>query len=164
MVAVVLVGGIKPQHEQLSSVQDGTYALGKVHIRSTPTLGGLPNVAFETAGTNSEHCMNNMNSAGLIVHVWLAKKTAPWAQPLYRAKWTKDANNKHVSMIVAVPYIKLPTPSPFLNHILDHYHNNNNRYYHHHHHHHPPPPPPPLPPISSLKHYHPLGSEMKGPI
>ena len=69
MVAVFLVGGIKPQHEQLSSIQDGIYALGKVHIRSTPSLGGFPNVAFETVGMNSEHCMNNMNSAGLTVHV-----------------------------------------------------------------------------------------------
>ena len=58
-----------PLRRQFSPVQDGIYALGKVHIRSTPSLGGFPNVAFETVGMNSEHCMNNMNSAGLTVHV-----------------------------------------------------------------------------------------------
>ena len=31
-----------------SSVQDGIYALGKTHMRSTPTLTSFPNVAFET--------------------------------------------------------------------------------------------------------------------
>ena len=30
------------------SVQDGIYALEKVHMRSTPTLRSIPNVAFET--------------------------------------------------------------------------------------------------------------------
>ena len=32
----------------LSSVQYGTYALGKSHMRSTPSLTSFPNVAFET--------------------------------------------------------------------------------------------------------------------
>ena len=32
---------------QFSSVQDGIYALGKAHIRSTPSLRSFPNVAFE---------------------------------------------------------------------------------------------------------------------
>ena len=31
-----------------SSVQDGIYALGKAHMRSTPSLRSFPNVAFET--------------------------------------------------------------------------------------------------------------------
>ena len=31
-----------------SSVQDGIYALGKSHMRSTPSLTSFPNVAFET--------------------------------------------------------------------------------------------------------------------
>ena len=34
-----------------SSVQDGVCALGKAHMRSTPSLGGFPNVAFETVLT-----------------------------------------------------------------------------------------------------------------
>ena len=34
---------------QLNSVQDGIYALGKAHMRSTPSLGSFsPNFAFET--------------------------------------------------------------------------------------------------------------------
>ena len=33
---------------QVSSVQDGIYALGKAHMRSTPFLGSFPNVACET--------------------------------------------------------------------------------------------------------------------
>ena len=33
---------------QFSSVQDGIYALGKAHMRSTPSLRSFPNVAFET--------------------------------------------------------------------------------------------------------------------
>ena len=33
---------------QFSSFQDGIYALGKAHMRSTPSLGNFPNVAFET--------------------------------------------------------------------------------------------------------------------
>jgi len=33
---------------QFTSVQDGIYALGKAHMRSTPSLRGFPNVAFET--------------------------------------------------------------------------------------------------------------------
>ena len=33
---------------QFSSVQDGIYALGKAHMRSTPSLGSFPNVALET--------------------------------------------------------------------------------------------------------------------
>ena len=33
---------------QFSSVQDGVYALGKAHMRSTPSLGSFPNVALET--------------------------------------------------------------------------------------------------------------------
>ena len=32
----------------LSSVQDGIYVLGKVHMSSTPSLRSLPSVAFET--------------------------------------------------------------------------------------------------------------------
>ena len=32
---------------QFNSVQNGIYALGKAHIRSTPSLRSLPNVAFE---------------------------------------------------------------------------------------------------------------------
>ena len=32
----------------VSSVQDGIYALGKAHMRSTPSLRSFPNVAFET--------------------------------------------------------------------------------------------------------------------
>ena len=31
----------------LSSVQDGSYALGKAHAHSTPSLRSFPNVAFE---------------------------------------------------------------------------------------------------------------------
>ena len=31
---------------QVSSVQDGIYALGKTHIRSTPSLRSFPNVAL----------------------------------------------------------------------------------------------------------------------
>ena len=31
-----------------SSIQDGIYALGKTHMRSTPSLTSFPNVAFET--------------------------------------------------------------------------------------------------------------------
>ena len=33
---------------QFSSAQDGTHALGKAHMRSTPFLRSFPNVAFET--------------------------------------------------------------------------------------------------------------------
>ena len=33
---------------QFSSVQDGIYALGKAHMRSTPSLRNVPNFAFET--------------------------------------------------------------------------------------------------------------------
>ena len=33
---------------QFSSVQDGIYALGKVHMRSIPSFGSFPNVALET--------------------------------------------------------------------------------------------------------------------
>ena len=33
---------------QFSSVQDGIYALGKAHMRSTQSLGSFPKVAFET--------------------------------------------------------------------------------------------------------------------
>ena len=33
---------------QVSSVQEGIYALGKAHMRSTPSVGGFPNVTFET--------------------------------------------------------------------------------------------------------------------
>ena len=33
---------------QFSSVQDGIYALGKAHMRSTPCLRSFPTVAFET--------------------------------------------------------------------------------------------------------------------
>ena len=33
---------------QFSSVQDCIYALGKAHMRSTPSLRSFPNVAFET--------------------------------------------------------------------------------------------------------------------
>ena len=33
---------------QFSSVQDGIYALGKAHMRSTPSLSSFPKVAFET--------------------------------------------------------------------------------------------------------------------
>ena len=36
---------------QLSSVQDGTYALGKAHMCSTPSLRIFPNVAFQN-GSN----------------------------------------------------------------------------------------------------------------
>ena len=32
----------------VSSVEDGIYALGKAHMRSTRSLGSFPNVAFET--------------------------------------------------------------------------------------------------------------------
>ena len=32
----------------LSSAQDGIYALGKSLMRSTPSLGSFPSVAFET--------------------------------------------------------------------------------------------------------------------
>ena len=34
-----------------SSVQDGIYALGKAHMRSTLCLGGFPNVAYGTVPT-----------------------------------------------------------------------------------------------------------------
>ena len=34
--------------QKFSSVQDGIYALGKAHMRSTPSLRSSPNVAFET--------------------------------------------------------------------------------------------------------------------
>ena len=34
--------------QQFSSVQDGIYALGKVRMCSTLSLGTFPNVAFET--------------------------------------------------------------------------------------------------------------------
>ena len=34
---------------QFSSVQDGIYALGKAHMRSTPSLGSFLNVAFENS-------------------------------------------------------------------------------------------------------------------
>ena len=33
---------------QFSSVQDGFYAIGKAHMRSTPSLGSFPDVALET--------------------------------------------------------------------------------------------------------------------
>ena len=33
---------------QFSSLQGGIYALGKVHVRSNPTLRSFPKVAFET--------------------------------------------------------------------------------------------------------------------
>ena len=33
---------------QFSSVQDGIYALGRAHMRSTPSLRSFPNVVFET--------------------------------------------------------------------------------------------------------------------
>ena len=33
---------------QFSSVQDGIYALGKAHLRSTPSLRSFPNLAHET--------------------------------------------------------------------------------------------------------------------
>ena len=32
----------------VSSVQDGIYALGKAHMRSTQSLRGFPNVAFDS--------------------------------------------------------------------------------------------------------------------
>jgi len=35
-------------HHLFSSVQDGIYALGKAHMRSTPSLRSFPNLAFET--------------------------------------------------------------------------------------------------------------------
>ena len=31
-----------------SSVQDSSYALGEAHMRSTPSVGSFPSVAFET--------------------------------------------------------------------------------------------------------------------
>ena len=34
-------------HSQFSSVQDGIYALGKAHMRSTPSVRGFPNAASE---------------------------------------------------------------------------------------------------------------------
>ena len=34
--------------QQFSSVQDGIYALGKAHMRSTPSLSSFPKVAFQT--------------------------------------------------------------------------------------------------------------------
>ena len=37
-----------PSSVQFGSVQDGIRALGKVHMRSTPSLRSFPNVAFET--------------------------------------------------------------------------------------------------------------------
>ena len=37
-----------PSTVQFSSVQDGIYALGIAHVRSTPSLNSFPNVAFET--------------------------------------------------------------------------------------------------------------------
>ena len=42
---------------QFSSVQDGIYALGKIHTRSTPSLGVFPNVSLETVP--------------MLVYVWL---------------------------------------------------------------------------------------------
>ena len=39
---------------QFSSVQGGIYALGKAHMRSTPSLGSFPNVAFETLQCSSD--------------------------------------------------------------------------------------------------------------
>ena len=33
---------------QFSTVQDGIYALGKAHMRSTPSLRSFPNAAFDT--------------------------------------------------------------------------------------------------------------------
>ena len=38
---------LRSPHE-LSSVQGGIYALGKAHMRSTPSLRNVPSVAFET--------------------------------------------------------------------------------------------------------------------
>ena len=38
-----------PPPRPLSSAQDGIYVLGKAHMRSTPSVRGFPNVAFETA-------------------------------------------------------------------------------------------------------------------
>ena len=35
-------------------IQDGIYALGKPHMRSTPSLGSFPNVAFETVGLTDD--------------------------------------------------------------------------------------------------------------
>ena len=35
------------------SIQDGIYALGKAHMRSTPFLRSFPNVAFETSSSAS---------------------------------------------------------------------------------------------------------------
>ena len=37
---------------QFNSVQDCTYALGKAHMRSIPSLRGFPNVAFKIASSN----------------------------------------------------------------------------------------------------------------
>ena len=39
------------KENQFSSFQSGSYALGKAHMRSTPSLRSFPNVAFETVPT-----------------------------------------------------------------------------------------------------------------
>ena len=39
---------VRPNSVQFSSVQDGIYALGNAHIRSTPSLRSFPNGTFET--------------------------------------------------------------------------------------------------------------------
>ena len=46
LLLLLLFGGGGPT--KFSSVQGGIYALGKAHMRSTPSLRSFPNVAFET--------------------------------------------------------------------------------------------------------------------
>jgi len=50
LVAYAAVMNTAPEFSsvQFSSVQDGIYALGKAHMRSTPSLKSFPNVALET--------------------------------------------------------------------------------------------------------------------
>jgi len=45
---LILLPTCREQPVQFSSVQDGIYALGKTHTRSTPSLRSFPNVAFKT--------------------------------------------------------------------------------------------------------------------
>ena len=48
MIAYLLKQAVSYQL-QFSSVQNSIYVLGKAHMRSTPSLRGFPNVAFETS-------------------------------------------------------------------------------------------------------------------
>ena len=50
---------------QFSSVQDGTYALGKAHMRSNPSFRSPPNTAFETVNSVTEYSwtVHNKNEA-----------------------------------------------------------------------------------------------------